>query len=87
MIKHRIRTKGTLKHTSSYSAGFRNRILYFSHLVNSLMAEWLGWASQGLEMYCHDLEFMGSTPGWVKLGVCSTSIQVALEQQNEVIVI
>ena len=30
-----------------------------------LVAEWLGQASQGHEMYCHDLEVMGSNPGWV----------------------
>ena len=29
------------------------------------MAEWLGRASQGYEMYCHNLEVMGSNPvGW-----------------------
>ena len=29
----------------------------------SLMAEWLGWVSEGYEMYCHDLEVIGSNPG------------------------
>ena len=32
----------------------------------SLMAEWLGWASHGHEMYCHDPEIMGSKPGQVE---------------------
>ena len=32
------------------------------------MAQWLGWASQGHEPYCHDLEVMGSNSGRVELG-------------------
>ena len=38
------------------------------------MAEQLGQASQGHEMYCHDLEVMGSNCGQVELGVHSTSV-------------
>ena len=38
------------------------------------MAEWLGRESQGHEMYCHDLEVMGSNPGKVELWVWSTSV-------------
>ena len=45
------------------------------------MAEWLGRVSQGLEMYCHDLEVMGWNPTWVELGVRSTSVYVALHQK------
>ena len=37
-------------------------------------AEWLQQVSQGHEMYCHDLEVMSSNPGWVELGVHSTSV-------------
>ena len=33
------------------------------------MAEWLGRASHGHEMYCHDLEVMGSNPGRDELDV------------------
>ena len=33
------------------------------------MAEWLELASQGHEMYCHDLEVMSSNPDQVELGV------------------
>ena len=40
----------------------------------SMMAEWLEQASQGHEMYCHDLEVMSLNPGPVKLGVRSTSV-------------
>ena len=36
------------------------------------MAKWLEQASQGLEMYCHDLEVIGSNPGRVELGVHNT---------------
>ena len=38
------------------------------------MAEWLEQVSQWHEVYCHDLKVMGSNPGWVELGVRSTSI-------------
>ena len=41
-------------------------------LAHYLMAEWLGRASQRHEMYCHDLEVMGSNPGSVELGVRGT---------------
>ena len=37
----------------------------------SLMAKWLGWAS---EMYCRDLEVMGSNPSRIELGVHSTPV-------------
>ena len=40
----------------------------------SLMATWLEQASQWHEMYCRDLDVMSSNPGWVKLGVRSTSV-------------
>ena len=46
----------------------------FSCLWKSLMAEWLEWASQWHETYCHDLEVKSSNPSWVKLGVHSTSV-------------
>ena len=39
----------------------------------SLIAEWLEQASQWHEMYGHDLEVMSLNPGWVELGVRSTS--------------
>ena len=39
----------------------------------SLMAEWLRQVSQGHEIYCHDLEVIGSSPSWVELRVHSTS--------------
>ena len=39
-----------------------------------VMAQWLRRASQRHEMYCHDLEVMGSNPGWVELGVHGTSV-------------
>ena len=42
--------------------------------TTTLKAEWLEQASQGPEMYCHDLEVMGSNPGEVELGVRSTSV-------------
>ena len=32
------------------------------------MAEWLGPATQGHEMYCHDLAVMGLNPCWSNLG-------------------
>ena len=40
----------------------------------SLMAEWLGQVSQGDKMHCHELEVMGSNPGRVDRGMCSTSV-------------
>ena len=40
----------------------------------SLMAKWLEQVSQWHEMCCHDLEVMSSNPGWVELGVRSTSV-------------
>ena len=40
----------------------------------SLMAEWLGRASLRYEMYCHDLEVMGSNPGRARLWVRGTSV-------------
>ena len=36
-----------------------------------MMAEWLGWVSQGHEMCCHDLHVMDSKPGRDELGVHS----------------
>ena len=53
---------------------------------NFLMAEWLGWASQGHEnnlMYCHDLEVMGSNPGRAELMVHSTSVKIILELKKK----
>ena len=38
------------------------------------MDEWLEQASQWHGMYCHDLQVMSSNPGWVELGVRSTSV-------------
>ena len=40
----------------------------------SLMGQWLKSASQGHIMHCHDLEVMGSNPGWVEIGGCTTSV-------------
>ena len=48
----------------------------------SLMAQWLRQASQGHEMYCHDLEVMGLNPGWVDLGVHGTFVEVVLEPKK-----
>ena len=45
----------------------------FSTVCVCTKTEWLGQASQGHEMYCHDFEVMGSNPSRVKLGVCSAS--------------
>ena len=45
-----------------------------SNVAKSLMAEWLEQPSQWLEMYCHDLEVMSSSPGRVELGVRGTSV-------------
>ena len=42
--------------------------------TQSLMAEWLGRASQVYEMYCHDLEVMGSNPSRVELEMRGTSV-------------
>ena len=42
------------------------------HIKKSLMAEWLEWASQWHEVYCHDLEVMSSNHGQVELGVWSS---------------
>ena len=53
---------------------------YWFKCKNFLMAHWSSRASQGHQMFYHDPDVMGSNPGWVKLGVCSTSIySVALE--------
>ena len=49
-----------------------NVALHFFY--NFLMPEWLGQASQGYEMYCHDLKVMGSNHGRVEIGVCGTSV-------------
>ena len=36
-------------------------------------------------MYCHDLEVMGSNPGWVELGLRSASVKViAYLSQKEI---
>ena len=40
----------------------------------SLIAKWLGQASQWHEMYCHDLKVMNSNPIRIELGVRSTSV-------------
>ena len=52
---------------------------FMSVKEKSLMVEWLGWVSQGHEMYCHHLEVLGSNPCRVKLCMCSTSVKVILE--------
>ena len=36
--------------------------------TGSLMAQYLGWVSQGHGMFHHDLEVMSSNPGWSNLG-------------------
>ena len=46
------------------------------------MAEWLGQASQGHEMYSHDLEVMDSNPSQVEIGVRSTSVYAVLEPKR-----
>ena len=43
------------------------------------MAKWLEQASQWHEVYCHDLEVMGSNPSLVELDVHGTSVQVLLD--------
>ena len=48
-------------------------------MSESVMAKWLGQASRGYEMHCHDLEVTGSNPGQVELWVHSTSVKVILE--------
>ena len=42
----------------------------------SLIAEWLGWASHGHGMRCHDLEIMGSNPDQVEYVVRRTSVNL-----------
>ena len=37
------------------------------------MAQWLGWASQGHEMYYHDLEVMSLNSSWVEFKMHSQS--------------
>ena len=51
-----------------------NKNLGFVISDKSLMAEWLGWASQGHAMYFYDLQVIGLNPGWVELRVCNTSV-------------
>ena len=46
------------------------------------MAEWLGWASQEHDMYCHDLEVIGSKPGQVELWVRSRAGTVYRNTDN-----
>ena len=46
------------------------------HTKKSLMASWLEQASQGHEVYCHDLEVMSLNPGRVELGVHSRPTSV-----------
>ena len=48
--------------------------LFGLKLGKSLMAKWLEQASQLLEMYCHDLEVMSSSPSQVELGVLGTYV-------------
>ena len=46
------------------------------------MAEWLGRVSHEHGMYCHDLEVTKFGPGWAKLEVRSTFVQVVLEPKT-----
>ena len=39
-----------------------------------LIAQWLRRASQGYEMYCHDLKVMGLNPGQIELRVRGPSV-------------
>ena len=48
-------------------------------ILRALIPKWLGPASQGYKLYCHDLEVMGSNPGQTELRVCSTSALSLLE--------
>ena len=43
------------------------------------MAKWLERESQGHETNCHELEVMGSNPGWVEYGLISSSVYVITE--------
>ena len=42
------------------------------------MAQWLGRASQELELFRHDSEVLGLNPGGVELAVGSPSVYVTL---------
>ena len=46
-----------------------------NHLAESLMDKWLErQCLRDVKCIVHDLEFMGSNPGWVELGVHNTSV-------------
>ena len=47
---------------------------FWSLALYVIVLEWFEQASQWHEMYCHDLEVMGSNPGRVELVVHSTSV-------------
>ena len=49
-------------------------LTYTLHITEVTMAKWLEQTSQWHEVYCHDLEVMSWNPGWVDLGVRSTSV-------------
>ena len=56
-------------------------------LFKSRMAKWLGQASQGHEMYCHDLEILGLNPDQVKLELYRDSVSVVFEQKLDIHII
>ena len=49
------------------------------------MVQWLGWASQGYEMFCREPETKGSNLSWVNLGVHSLFVLVGLWTQNNLL--
>ena len=49
-----------------------SKIMWQYISFKSLMANWLGWACQGHEIYYHDLEVLGLNLDQVELGVHST---------------
>ena len=55
----------------------------FISFERSMVAQWLGWASQGQEMCYQDQKVMGLNPGRVKLCVCSLSVRVRHLNQKE----
>ena len=51
--------------------------MHFTELIGRVPdGQWLGWTSQGHEMYCHDMEIMGLNHGRVEHGMRCTCTSV-----------
>ena len=75
LVKHfSKRCRRTIACSLWFHASLLDKVAKSCPQRKSLMAKWLGLASQEYEMYCHGLKVIGSILTQIELGVWSTSV-------------